>query len=128
MRIVFYGQPATKKNSMRLLRGKGGRIFPAPSKQYKDYERSCLRQLLPKHVTKVSNPVNVCCVYYMPTKRRVDLVNLLEASMDILVKGGVLADDNARIVAGHDGSKVMYDKEHPRVEIEIEPIVQEVNT
>ena len=48
------------------------------------------------------------------------LVNLLEATCDILVTAGVLADDNSKIVAAHDGSRVLYDKESPRVEITIE--------
>lgn len=39
--------------------------------------------------------------------------------MDILVDAGILADDNARIVTGHDGSRVLYDKGNPRVEIVI---------
>ena len=55
----------------------------------------------------------------MPTRRRVDLVNLIEATTDILVKARVLEDDHCRIVAGHDGSRVVYDKENPRAEITI---------
>ena len=38
---------------------------------------------------------------------------------DILVQAGVLADDNRDIVVGHDGSRVFWDKENPRVEITI---------
>jgi Holliday junction resolvase RusA-like endonuclease len=56
----------------------------------------------------------------MPTKRRVDLVNLLEATCDVLVKYKVISDDNSRVVASHDGSRVFYDKENPRTEIFIE--------
>lgn len=55
----------------------------------------------------------------MPTKRRVDLCNLEEAISDVLVKYGILADDNRNIVASYDGSMVLYDKENPRTEIEI---------
>ena len=51
---------------------------------------------------------NVRCLYYMPTRRRVDLCNLLEATCDLLVHHGVLADDNSAIVAGHDGSRVLF--------------------
>ena len=58
----------------------------------------------------------------MATRRKVDLVNLLEATCDILVHTGVLEDDNSRIVTGHDGSEVRYDKENPRVEIEISEV------
>ena len=46
--------------------------------------------------------------------------DLIEATCDILVTAGVLADDNSRIVAAHDGSRVDYDKQNPRVEIWIE--------
>ena len=49
----------------------------------------------------------------------VDLANLLEATNDMLVKHGVLADDNRKIVASHDGSRVFLDREHPRVDITI---------
>lgn len=56
----------------------------------------------------------------MPTKHRVDLVNLLEATCDVLVKADVLEDDNSKIVASHDGSRVLYDKANPRAEIYIE--------
>lgn len=63
--------------------------------------------------------MNVRCVYYMPTRRRVDLTNLLEATDDLLVRAEVLADDNSQIVAAHDGSRVRLDRENPRVEIEI---------
>ena len=69
--------------------------------------------------------MNVRCVYYMPTRRRVDLTNLLEATDDLLVRAGVLADDNSQIVAAHDGSRVRLDRENPRVEIEIISMLKE---
>jgi Holliday junction resolvase RusA-like endonuclease len=55
----------------------------------------------------------------MPTRRKVDLTNLLEAIDDVMVKAGLLADDNADIVQSHDGSRVLYDKDRPRTEIYI---------
>jgi Holliday junction resolvase RusA-like endonuclease len=118
MKLILYGDPRTKKNSQRLVNA-GGRYIPLTSKAYTDYERDCLRQITGDKQRYISSPVNVRCLYYMQTKRRVDLNNLLEASTDILVKAGVLADDNSHIVAGHDGSRVYYDKQNPRVEIEI---------
>lgn len=56
----------------------------------------------------------------MPTRRRCDLPNHIEAIHDILVKANILADDNYTIIASVDGSRVMYDKENPRTEIFIE--------
>ena len=55
----------------------------------------------------------------MQSRRRVDLTNLLEALDDMLVKAEVIKDDNRDIVAGHNFSKVFYDKENPRIEVEI---------
>ena len=72
----------------------------------------------------IDYPVNVKCLFFMPTTRKVDLTNLLEATDDILVKAGILEDDNCTIIAGHDGSRVFIDRENPRTEIEIERIEQ----
>lgn len=117
MTITLYGEPRTKKNSQRLIRT-GARIIPIASRAYEDYEDDCVRQIgFPYRASEIDFAVNVRCVYYMATKRKVDLVNLLEATCDILVKAGVLADDNSRIIAGHDGSRVRYDRQNPRVEI-----------
>ena len=122
MKLTIYGNPVTKKNSQRILYKftKFGRKTPfiAPSKAYVDYETDCLRQIKRPH-SPISARVNVRCVYYM-TARRVDLANLIEATTDILVKAHVLEDDNSKIVAAHDGSRVDYDKQNPRVEIWIE--------
>ena len=79
--------------------------------------------LIPKNVrVGIDYPVNVKYTFYMQTKRRVDGLNLAAAIDDILVDAGVIIDDNRDIVAGHDGTRVYYDKEHPRVEIEITPV------
>ena len=115
---TLYGSPRTKKNSQQIRRTAAGRPFVAPSKAFAEYERSCLAQIKTPY-RPVSAAVNVKCVYYMPDKRKVDLVNLLEATCDILVKAGVLADDCAAVVAAHDGSRVLLDRKNPRVEIEI---------
>lgn len=119
MKYTIRGTPVTKKNSPRIILVHGKpRIIP--SKQFVEYEKAALYQLMPvRPHTAVDYPVNVKCVYYMPTARKVDLVNLLEATLDILVDAHVLADDNAKIVVGHDGSRVEYRATEPRAEIEI---------
>lgn len=118
IRFTIPGRPVTKKNSMRIAMRPDGRRFPMQSKQYVDYEAAAGYFIPCKH-KNIDYPVNVRCVYYMPDRRRVDLPNLLAATDDILVKYGVLKDDNCQIIAGQDGSRVRYDKERPRVEIEI---------
>ena len=117
LELVLTGTPRTKKNSQRIITV-GGRPRIIPSKEYKVYESECLRQLM--GLPKQTGPANVRCVYYMPTHRRVDLVNLLEATCDILVTAGILEDDNSNVLTGPDGSRVRYDKANPRVEIMID--------
>ena len=118
MKITIGIEARTKKNSMRLVR-LGRRIVPIPSKQYKDFEEKCSQWLQPYSDMEIDKAVNVRCLFYMKTRRKVDLTNLLEAADDVLVKYHVLADDNSQIVAGHDGSRVLYDKSNPRIEIDI---------
>lgn len=124
MKLTLYGEPRTKKNSACILRTRSGTPFVAPSKAYVDYETDCLQQIK-RPRSPISARVNVRCVYYMKTARRVDLANLIEATTDILVKARVLEDDNSKIVAAHDGSRVDYDKKNPRAEIWIEEITNE---
>lgn len=126
MKITLHGEPRTKKNSARIFKTRSGRPFVAPSKAFEDYQESCLWQLRTPH-SPISARVNVRCIYYMKTKRKVDLGNLLAATCDILVKAKVLEDDNCKIVAGHDGSRVEYDKMFPRVEIEITEMEDEIS-
>jgi Holliday junction resolvase RusA-like endonuclease len=58
----------------------------------------------------------------MPNKRLCDLTNHLEAIDDVMVKAGLLSDDNYKILASHDGSRVLVDKDNPRTEVEITQI------
>ena len=115
-RIILPIVPITKKNHSQIIMVKG-RPMLIPSKQYKQYEKDCGFFLA--NVEPFLDPCNMKCLYYMPTRRRVDLVNLLEATCDILVHYGILIDDNSNYVVGHDGSRVFYDKENPRTEIHL---------
>lgn len=117
------GVPITKKNSQVIAFNRAtGKRFIRQSDRYEEYETIASYFLSPKPPEPISYPVRVKCVYYMPTKRRVDLTNLMAATHDILTKFYILADDNRDIVASVGGSRVLYDKENPRVEILIEPL------
>lgn len=116
MKITIKGDPRTKKNSAQIV-GNGRRIIP--SKAFREYARFADLQIPARCRRDIAFPVNVACVYYMKTKRRVDLVNLLEGTCDILTAAHVIEDDHSGIVASHDGSRVAYSKDDPRVEIEI---------
>lgn len=116
MNITINLPPITKKNHQQIVKA-GGRLLVIPSKQYKDYEKACAEFMPDSEI--IDYPITLKCHYYMPTRRKVDITNLLQATCDILVKYEILADDNNEIVASVDGTRVFYDKESPRTEIEI---------
>ena len=108
--------PITKKNHVQIITNRNtGRPMIIQSEQYRQYEKDC-RWFMPR-IPTIDTPVNIQAVFYMPTKRRVDLVNLEQALLDILVKYEILADDNSNIVHSMDGSYVDYCKERPRTEV-----------
>lgn len=116
--------PISKKNSQQILTNRAtGRPFIMPSKKYKDYEKEAARYI-PKlrQPEPINRPVNIKCLFYMPTKRKCDLTNLLEAIDDVMVKAGLLADDDFTVIQSHDGSRVLHDKENPRTEVYIEAV------
>lgn len=119
MKFVIPLRPITKKNNMQVVKNrKTGKRMVIQSKQYLQYEKDC-QWFMPSVNEPIDYPVNVKCLYYMPTRNIVDLVNLQNATLDILVKYGILKDDNYKIVVSMDGSRVLYDKESPRTEVEI---------
>lgn len=109
--------PRSKKNS-QVIAKRNGRTFIVQSKLYRQYEKECLKMIEPPE-KPISDPVNVKMLFFMPTRRKCDLVNMENACLDILVRAGVLEDDNHNIVYSMDGSRVFYDKESPRTEITI---------
>lgn len=132
-KFVILGPPRVKKNNQRLAsRGKYAVRYNTPS--YKEWLSKAIPQIYDQkkqldHI--IDYPVNLRCMFYMPTRGRVDLSALYEGIQDLLAskdkydKNGrlksiglyVLDDDNYKIVAGHDGSRVHVDKANPRMEI-----------
>ena len=112
--------PKTKKNGMQIIQIKGRNIL-IPSKQYRQFEKDCLPYLyrVKDTVGVINYPVNVQCIFFTETKRKIDLPNLLNALDDAMVKSGLILDDNRDIIAGHDLSRVYHDKYSPRIEIKI---------
>ena len=122
MKIIIKLPPITKKNSQQIfINSRTGKPFVAPSRKYKEYENAA-KPFLYARCYSGGFPANVKCLFYMPTKRRVDLVNLLESADDLLTKYWIVPDDSAQYIAGHDGSRVLYDEDNPRTEIYISPL------
>ena len=111
--------PVTKKNSQKIITNRTThRPMIIPSPDYTRYEKDC--GFFVKVPEKpIEHPVNVKCLFFRDSERRVDLTNLLEAIDDILVKYEVLKDDSFKYIYGHDGSRVYIDRENPRTEVYI---------
>ena len=118
-------EPKTKKNSQRIItrRDRYGRPRPMiiPSQSYMDYEKEAVKYCPKKHIDYC---VNVKAYYFRRKHHRVDLTNLESALMDVLVKAGTLKDDICSIVVSTDGSRVFFDKDNPRTEVEITAVVK----
>lgn len=119
--FFIYGRPIVKKNNQKVS---CTRRFPVKynTPAYNEWVGEAKDQLLaagPWDKPAIDYPVNFRCLFFMPTRGRVDLSALYEAPQDLLVEIGVLADDNSKVVASHDGSGVFYDKENPRMEVRI---------
>lgn len=118
MKIEIPINPVTKKNHSNIVIVRG-RPMILPSKPYQEYERKC-KDYMPELDEPINYPINLKVLYFMETRRRCDLTNLLQATCDILVKYKVLEDDNYTIVTSFDGSRVEYNREYPHCEIYIE--------
>jgi Holliday junction resolvase RusA-like endonuclease len=112
-------QTPPKKNSQQIMRNKKThKPFIKQSERYLKFERDCAI-FLKKYKSNISCPVNLKCTFYCGDKRKRDLVNLLNAIQDVLVKYEVLVDDNYNIVQSVDGSRIIYEKGREETIIEI---------
>lgn len=115
IKIPLLARP--KKNHQQIvINKKTGKYFITQSETYKNFERECGYFLLKYKGNEINYPINLKCLFYVPDKRKRDLTNLENAIADILVKYEILEDDNYNIVAGWDGSRIIY---RPKVEPEI---------
>lgn len=137
--LTIMGNPATKKNSPIVVRGRAAVL---PSKAYRRYEQEFRRQLSvmkeQNGLSHFSGPVHLKAEYYLENRAHYpDLNGLIQATQDILSdefgtvldrtgkrkrqkrRRWVLEDD--RIVKSLDGCRIAgIDKTNPRVEITIE--------
>lgn len=111
----------SKKNSQRIV---FNRVTKRPmilqSEIYKQFEKDCGWFLKKYSKDTINYPINLKCTFYVKDKRKRDLTNLENAIADILVKYKVIEDDNYNILAGWDGSRIIYrQNKEPETIIEI---------
>lgn len=112
----------SKKNSQRIIvNSRTGRPMIIQSELYKNFEQEC-GLFLSRYKTNIDYSINIKATFYVPDKRKRDLTNLENAIADILVKYKVIADDNYNIIAGWDGSRIIYEKDRMETILEIKEV------
>lgn len=115
-------QCRSKKNSQQILYNQYTRKpFISQSNLYKEFEAEC-GYYLQDYRLNIEKPINLKCTFYVKDKRKRDIVNLLNAIQDILVKYNVIADDNYNIINSVDGSRIIYEKGREETIIEIKEV------
>jgi len=93
------------------------------SKKAQKWYKDAMRQMKDDNVKKlkIKDKLNAKIIIYRKDRRGGpgDLNNFIQAPLDLLVSYGVIDDDNRDIIYSTDGSRLLYDKENPRVEIEL---------
>lgn len=119
-KFTIDGRPMTKKNSMTKTHY--GLI---QSKQYRDYEKAALCQLMtqkPRGFRAIDCAARMYAEYYMPNRKGwPDLFGLVQATADILEKAGIVEDDG--YIADVAYSCIAgVDPVWPRAEIKVIPM------
>lgn len=119
-KFTIDGRPMTKKNSMTKTRY--GLI---QSKQYRDYEKMALCQLMtqkPRGFRAIACAARMNVEYYMPNRKGwPDLFGLIQATADILEKAGIVEDDGYIADAAYS-CIAGVDPVWPRAEIKVIPL------
>lgn len=98
-RFGIVGRIPSKKNSKRIMRGRGGQPFIGCSKDYAKWQKENLAQLKLEY----GHPNNgkrfaVTIEFTVGDRRAFDLTNKAESIMDLMVDAGVIDDDNFNVV------------------------------
>lgn len=119
MRLVIKGAPRTKKTSNRVLRfGRFNKVVPSEAwLAFRDAAvPQLMRQLEEEGAYTICTPITVNAQIYRDA-RRGDLVGYLTSIADVLEEAAVVSNDV--VIESWDGSRMLLDRENPRIEIEI---------
>ena len=114
-KIVILGQVPAKKNS-RVLTVRGGTMRSFPNATYMRWEKDALRQLTPRMEPYAH--ISIGYTFYCKDLHIRDLDNMIASVNDMLVKKGIIIDDNWQFLE-IAYAKGALDRESPRVELEI---------
>lgn len=116
-----------KKNSQEIrINRRTGKRYISQSQRYLNFEQECgfylqqyLREMAITDFIPIDYPVTLKITFYFPDKKKRDIANFVNAIQDILVKFGVLKDDNSNIVKSLDGTRIIYEEGRQEIVIEI---------
>jgi len=114
--LVVRGRIPSKKNNR--VNTKSGRSFP--SAKYREWEYVAMVQLRGYNHLRIEKVTRIQLEFAWPDNRKADLTNKAESVMDMLVKIGILKDDNWKVVPELHLKSLGVNKEDPGVEIWIE--------
>jgi Holliday junction resolvase RusA-like endonuclease len=129
LHFVIIGPPRTKKTSNRLVRVRGRHVV-LPSKANASWTSAAVPQMqaaAQRHARRLRlssafplvTRVNVRALFYRDANRG-DAVGYYQALADALEAAGVVEND--RLCVSWDGSRLLVDRERPRVEVTLEPV------
>lgn len=135
LKYVIQGAPRTKKNHQTIAGsgprcrtcGKFQKLWVRQGAAHDDYAEKAGWQLRPRPAQPINFPVNIKYLFFLDADRVVDDLNLAACADDLLVENKIIADDNRRIVRGHDGTRSFVDRDNPRTEIYITRMPAEDN-
>ena len=118
MEIIIEGNTPSQKNQKKV-RCAGGvpRLYTHP--KVKEWQDSALLQLKSKYKGQFDNKVTIAYHFYVKDNRRRDIDNLVASVNDVLVKAGLVSDDDWKHLA-IGGADAEVDKDNPRVVLYVE--------
>ena len=122
LRFSIPGRPSTKKTSQRVVR-RGGFTKVLPSLLYEKYENHCkeyCEYFWKKYdLAPMDFGVGIKLKVYLDSWVVGDECGYQQAHGDIIQKHGIIADDMWIHWMDRNSHMINYDKENPRVEVEI---------
>lgn len=123
---LFFPNPVPpKKNSKQIFTNRStGKPFITASKRYKEWESTEL-QNLEKHNLQIISPCRMTLTFFPPNRRAYDMGNKRESIQDLLVKAGILEEDNFKILQQSTDSVKPVNKDKPGVHVLLETLNSE---
>lgn len=122
LRFTIPGRPSTKKTSQRVVR-RGGFTKILPSLLYEKYEKHCKEYCESIWKNEGLEPldygVSIKLKVYLDSWIVGDECGYQQANGDIIQAHGIIKDDMWIHWVDNDEHMIHYDKENPRIEVEV---------